>query len=101
MIYYGNVYPVDKNDLFLHQNKFEDTAKELRVTSARLRASRDNIPFYGIIESTGLVLRWQNVEEAAIGFIGWSNELTSVETGKSGRQEYRTKIAKALNMKSY
>lgn len=36
VIYYANVFPVNEKDLLINQKKFEDTAKELRVISARL-----------------------------------------------------------------
>ncbi len=88
-------------DLHTRQLTFDDTSKELRVISARLRSSRDNIPYYSLVEKSGLVIEWKKLEEAAIAFIGWSNEIYSLESGKSGRQEFRKRVAKALGMKSY
>jgi len=100
VIYYANVFPINQIDLDSRQLTFDETSKELRVISARLRASRDNIPYYSLVEKTGLVPTWKNVEEAAIAFIGWSNEIYSLEPGKSGRQAFRKRIAKLLDMKS-
>lgn len=99
--YYGNIFPLSEADLINRKNEFEDTSKELRVLSARLRSSRDNIPLYGLIEKTKLVPKWQAVEEAAVSFIGWSNEVYTIEPGQSGRQIFRKQIAKSLGMKSY
>lgn len=101
VIYYANVFPINKMDLHTRQLTFDDTSKELRVISARLRSSRDNIPYYSLVEKSGLVIEWKKLEEAAIAFIGWSNEIYSLESGKSGRQEFRKRVAKALGMKSY
>lgn len=103
VIYYANVFPFqsEKDKKILNKKDLENASKELRVVSAKIRSTRDNIPMYSLISKLRMVPNWSDTEEIAIGFIGWSNEMFSIEAGQSGRQQFRKKIAKAFGMKEY
>lgn len=103
VLYYANVFPFqsEKNKNILNEKDLNAASKELRVISAKIRSSRDNIPLYPLISMLGIVPKWSATEEIAIGFVGWSNEMFSIEPGQSGRQIFRKKIAKAFGMKEY
>lgn len=100
IIYYGNVFPIVVKGEILNMEELTATSKELRVMSAKLRSTRDSIPLYKFIAKLNIIPEWNISEDVAFGFMGWSNEIMSVND-KIGRHDYREKIAKALNMKSY
>ncbi len=97
LTYFGNRFPfTDKEGKIINLEELIDASDKVRNLGSDLRTTLYMIPYYRLFSVIGLVLPKENIKEASVNLIGWSNSF--LDTDSRSRRLFRKKLIELLQI---